>query len=54
MTTSGLEFALTGAVLHPAEARGISNAVVSSPVEVHVDDGVVLVIGADAQSAHAT
>ena len=54
VTTSGLEFALTGEVLHPAEARGISNAVVSSPVEVHVDDGVVLVIGADAQSAQAT
>lgn len=54
VTTSGLEFALAGEVLHPAEARGIANAVVSSPVEVHVDDGVVLVIGADDQSAHAT
>ena len=54
VTTAGLAFALASEVLHPAEARGIANAVVASPVEVRVHDGVVLVIGAGPQSAQAT
>jgi thiamine pyrophosphokinase len=51
VTTRGLAFPLEGEVLHPTHARGIANEVRSSPVEVRVDAGVVLVIG---QSAHAT
>jgi thiamine pyrophosphokinase len=54
VTTRGLAFSLAGEVLHPDEARGIANEVVSTPVEVGVDGGVVLVIGSADQSAHAT
>ena len=54
VTTRGLAFPLEGEVLDAAEARGIANEVVATPVEVRVDTGVVLVIGSTDQSAHAT
>lgn len=52
VTTVGVAYPLTGEVLQPTQARGISNTVLTSPVEVRVDDGIVLVIGS-AQSAQA-
>lgn len=52
VTTVGVAYPLTGEVLHPTQARGISNTVLASPVEVAVDEGAVLVIGSG-QSAQA-
>ena len=42
--TSGLEWELHDGTLSPWAARGVSNVAVSSPVEVSVAEGVVLVI----------
>ncbi|RMH71266.1 MAG: thiamine diphosphokinase [Actinomyces sp.] len=44
VTTRGLRFALEGGRLEAWAGRGVSNEVVSSPVEVSVTAGVVLVV----------
>lgn len=54
VSTSGLAFALTSDALHPAEARGIANRVVSIPATVAVGEGVVLVLSTPNQPAQAT
>jgi thiamine pyrophosphokinase len=42
--TTGLRWELAGETLHPGSARGVSNEVVSQPVEVGVDEGVLVVV----------
>jgi len=42
VVASGLQWPLTGETLSPWAARGVSNVVVSSPVAISLDSGVVL------------
>lgn len=44
VTTTGLEYRLEGSLLDPAEARGVSNVIVTPPPVVEVSSGVVLAI----------
>ena len=49
VTTSGLRWALDGALLEPGSTLGVSNEVTASPISISVTSGVLLVIhhGAD-------
>ena len=44
VTTTGLEYRLEGSLLDPAEARGVSNVIVTPPPIVEVSSGAVLAI----------
>lgn len=44
VTTTGLEYRLEGSLLDPAEARGVSNVIVTPPPVVEVTSGAVLAI----------
>lgn len=44
VTTTGLEYRLEGSILDPAEARGVSNVIVTPPPIVEVSSGAVLAI----------
>ena len=44
VTTTGLEYRLEGSLLDPAEARGVSNVIVTPPPVVEVSSGAVLAI----------
>lgn len=49
VTTTGLEYRLEGSLLDPAEARGVSNVIVTPPPVVEVSSGAVLAIRPSAQ-----
>ena len=44
ISTTGLEYSLTGETLEPGSSRGVSNVFATETATVTVDDGVVLAI----------